>query len=138
MPLSRWRVGEIRPLLILALQGTDGRIELLDAGQEPRPGIRSQIAVVDYNGDGKLDLLLGDFCTYLHVKKDLTPERRREFEKISAEVQGPRPSEKGRNRRSTRTVGQHVMMKHLLRRWRRQLATKMEPRSRINMDRGSR
>lgn len=57
-----------------------GYSELLDAGQQPRPGIRSQIAVVDYDGDGKLDILLGDFCTYLHVKKDLTPKQRRAFE----------------------------------------------------------
>jgi hypothetical protein len=53
--------------------------ELLDASQAPRPGIRSQIAVVDYDGDGKLDVLLGDFCTNLHLRKDLTPEQRREF-----------------------------------------------------------
>lgn len=59
-----------------------GYSELLDAGQEPRPGIRSQIAVLDYDGDGKLDVLLGDFCTYLHIKKDLTPEQRRDFEAI--------------------------------------------------------
>ena len=57
-----------------------GYSELLDAGQEPRPGIRSQIAVVDYDGDGNLDILLGDFCTYLHVKKDLTAEQRGAFE----------------------------------------------------------
>jgi hypothetical protein len=56
-----------------------GYSELLDIGQEPRPGIRSQIAVADYDGDGKLDILLGDFCTYLHVKKDLTPEARKAF-----------------------------------------------------------
>src|SRR5262249_8959877 len=46
------------------------------------PGIRSQIAVVDYDGDGKLDLLLGDFCTNLHIKKDLTPEQQREVQAI--------------------------------------------------------
>jgi hypothetical protein len=57
-----------------------GYREWLDAGQVPRAGIRSQIAVVDYDGDGKLDILLGDFCSYLHVKKDLTPEQRRAFE----------------------------------------------------------
>lgn len=61
-----------------------GYSELLDAGAEPKPGIRSQITVVDYDGDGKLDLLVGDFCTNLHVKKDLTKEQRAEFDKVRA------------------------------------------------------
>jgi hypothetical protein len=56
-----------------------GYSELLDADQQPRPGIRSQIAVVDYDGDGKLDLLVGDFCSNLHVKRDLTPDQRQKF-----------------------------------------------------------
>jgi hypothetical protein len=59
-----------------------GYSELLDPERGPKPGIRSQIAVTDYDGDGKLDVLLGDFCTYLHLKKDLTPEQRREFEAV--------------------------------------------------------
>jgi hypothetical protein len=68
------------PVALIAKHEGIGYSELLDAGQEPRPGIRSQIAVVDYDGDGKLDILVGDFCTYLHVKQDLTPEQRRAFE----------------------------------------------------------
>lgn len=56
-----------------------GYSEVLAAGQEPKPGIRSQIAVTDYDGDGKLDVLLGDFCTYLSLKKDLTVEQQQEF-----------------------------------------------------------
>ena len=56
-----------------------GYSELLDVGQDPSPGIRSQIAVMDYDGDGKLDLLVGDFCTYLHVKEGLTTEQRTKF-----------------------------------------------------------
>lgn len=59
-----------------------GYSELLDAGQEPRPGIRSQIAVADYDGDGKLDLLVGDFCTYFHVKPDLAPDQRQKFDRL--------------------------------------------------------
>jgi hypothetical protein len=56
-----------------------GYSELLDPGREPRPGIRSQIAAVDYDGDGKIDILLGDFCTYLQIKKDLTSKQRAEL-----------------------------------------------------------
>jgi hypothetical protein len=56
-----------------------GYSEVLEPDQAPRPGIRSQIAVADYDGDGKLDVLLGDFCTYMHVKKDLTAEERQSF-----------------------------------------------------------
>jgi hypothetical protein len=59
-----------------------GYSELLEAGQEPKPGIRTQIAVTDYDGDGKLDVLVGDFCTYLHVKKDLTASERQELAKL--------------------------------------------------------
>jgi len=68
------------PLALVPRHVGIGYSELLDVDQEPRPGIRSQIAVVDFDRDGKLDVLLGDFCTYLHVKKDLPPEQRRDFE----------------------------------------------------------
>ena len=68
------------PLTLVPKHEGIGYSELLDVDQEPRPGIRSQIAVVDYDGDGKLDVLVGDFCTYLRVKKDLTPGERRDFE----------------------------------------------------------
>jgi len=69
-----------RPVALVPKHEGNGRGEILDGNREPRPGIRSQIAVVDYDGDGKLDILLGDFCTYLHVKKDLTAEQRLAFE----------------------------------------------------------
>jgi hypothetical protein len=68
------------PVALVPKHEGTGYSELLDAGKRPRPGIRSQIAVVDYDGDGKLDILLGDFCTYLHVKNDLTPRQRRDFQ----------------------------------------------------------
>ncbi len=75
---KRGRPAFAPPVALIAKHEGSGYSEWLDAGQEPRPGIRSQIAVVDYDGDGKLDVLLGDFCTYLHGKKDLTPRQRKE------------------------------------------------------------
>ena len=66
------------PVALVAKHEGTGYSELAADG-EPKPGIRSQIAVTDYDGDGKLDILLGDFCTYLHVRKDLTPEQKRAF-----------------------------------------------------------
>jgi FG-GAP-like repeat len=54
----------------------------LDPGEEPKLGIRSQIAALDYDGDGKLDLLLGDYCSYVHIRANLTPQERREREEL--------------------------------------------------------
>ncbi len=57
----------------------------LQSKEQIVPGIRSQIEVVDYNGDGKLDLLLGDFCTAYHLKKDATPTDVEQVKKLLAE-----------------------------------------------------
>jgi hypothetical protein len=65
------------PATLVAKHEGLGYGELLEPGEEPRPGIRSQIAVTDFDGDGKPDILLGDFGTYLHVREDLTPEESR-------------------------------------------------------------
>ncbi|BBO36037.1 FG-GAP repeat domain-containing protein [Lacipirellula parvula] len=51
------------------------------------PGIRSQPEIADVNGDGKLDLIVGDFATVYAIKPDVTPEERAEFESILAEAQ---------------------------------------------------
>ncbi|MGH7162577.1 MAG: hypothetical protein ACREID_03760, partial [Planctomycetota bacterium] len=68
-----------------------GYEEFLDAGEEPAPGIRSQIAVADHDRDGKLDLLLGDFCTYLVAREGLTPEERREIADLRRGMDELRP-----------------------------------------------
>jgi hypothetical protein len=67
------------PMTLVAKHEGIGYGELMEPGKDPKPGIRSQIAVTDYDGDGKLDILLGDFCTYLHVRADLTPAETRAF-----------------------------------------------------------
>ena len=58
--------------------------ELLEPARPPRPGIRSQVAVVDHDGDRQLDLLVGDFCTSLPVRQDLTAEQRKQFDAVRA------------------------------------------------------
>jgi hypothetical protein len=70
------------PVTLVAAHEGIGYSELLESWQDPKPGIRSQIAVTDYDGDGKLDVLVGDFCTYLHIKKDLTDGQRRELKEF--------------------------------------------------------
>lgn len=72
------------PVILVPPHDGVGYGEILDVNQLPRPGIRAQIAVVDYDSDGKLDILLGDFCTYLYVKKDLTPEQSDAFQSVYA------------------------------------------------------
>ena len=68
------------PVTLVAKHEGIGYSELLEPGRDPKPGIRSQIAVTDYDGDGKLDVLLGDFCTYLQMRTDLTPEQTRRLQ----------------------------------------------------------
>jgi hypothetical protein len=58
-----------------------------DAPKEARRGIRAKVCVVDWNGDGRPDLLVGDFATQ---KPDLpapTPAQRAEHDKIRKELQ---------------------------------------------------
>jgi hypothetical protein len=74
-----------------------GYSEFLGAGESPRPGIRSQIDVADYNGDGKLDLLVGDFCTYVEPRDNLTPKERAELERLRASQARLEPALAARN-----------------------------------------
>jgi hypothetical protein len=67
------------PVTLVPKHAGVGYSELIEPTEDPKPGVRSQIAVTDYDGDGKLDVLVGDFCTYLHVRKDLTADQRLAF-----------------------------------------------------------
>lgn len=50
----------------------------VEPGDAPQPGVRAQIAVVDYDLDGKLDLLVGDYADVTALRK-LTVEERLAF-----------------------------------------------------------
>lgn len=51
------------------------------------PGIRTQVEVADFNNDGKLDLLVGDFSTAYAPRPDLTQAEKDEFTTIIAEAE---------------------------------------------------
>ena len=54
---------------------------------EPTRGMRAKVCAADWNGDGRLDLLLGDFA-YLKPKPvEVTAERKVEQDKARAEMQ---------------------------------------------------
>ncbi|QDT43701.1 FG-GAP repeat protein [Gimesia alba] len=54
--------------------------------QDIAPGVRSQIEVVDYNKDGKLDLILGDYCTAFDFRKDLTAKEKQQVKTLQTEL----------------------------------------------------
>src|SRR6185295_16451435 len=64
-----------------------GYDELRESGAEPIPGIRSQVAVTDFNNDGKPDLLVGDFSTTLMLRPDLTEKDREEIATIRKDLE---------------------------------------------------
>ncbi|MEN6407329.1 MAG: VCBS repeat-containing protein [Thermoguttaceae bacterium] len=51
-----------------------------------KPGVRVQIEVADLNGDGKIDLLLGDFYSVYEPKKDLTEGQKTRLKKLLADL----------------------------------------------------
>jgi hypothetical protein len=63
--------------------------ELVPAGsysEGGKPGTRAKVCVVDYNGDGQLDLLVGDFGVSTSPRDDLTEEDKAAQQKLQAEV----------------------------------------------------
>ncbi len=61
-----------------------GYEEFLPEGTVPLPGIRSQVTVADWDGDGKLDVIFGDFCTLVVSKADLGERDRAKVARIVA------------------------------------------------------
>ncbi len=57
------------------------------APKDVRRGKRSKICVTDWNGDGRLDLLVGDFAAQKPDLPEPTPEKKAEHERIRKELE---------------------------------------------------
>ncbi len=57
-------------------------------GTEPaRPGVRAKVCVADYDGDGRLDLLVGDLAERREPERDLTPEQTARRDELRKEME---------------------------------------------------
>jgi hypothetical protein len=63
-----------------------------DASAEPKRGIRSKIWAADWNGDGRLDLLVGDFTTQKPAPRNISDEEKAQHEKNKKELEEVRNS----------------------------------------------
>ncbi len=58
-----------------------------DVPKNPRRGIRSKVCVADWNGDGRLDLLLGDFATQAPDLPEPTPKQKAKHDALRKELE---------------------------------------------------
>jgi hypothetical protein len=58
-----------------------------DAPKAPRRGIRAKVCAVDWDGDGRLDLLVGDYATQKPDRPEPTPAEKAEHDKLRKELE---------------------------------------------------
>jgi hypothetical protein len=58
-----------------------------DTPKEPRRGMRAKVCVVDWNGDGRPDLLVGDYTTQKPDRPAPSPAEQAEHDKIRKELE---------------------------------------------------
>jgi len=89
--------GKVEPESNLAMFG-DAKVLVPKVSEDaanqaaPHHGVRSKICVADWNGDGKPDLLVGDFSLQKAVHPDPTPEQKAEQDKARAEMKQLQPT----------------------------------------------
>jgi hypothetical protein len=72
-----------RELLVGPGEGVEQWVE---PGHVPRRGIRAQIQVVDYNGDGKPDLLVGDWSYTMTPRSTLTAREKQRLQELRTQL----------------------------------------------------
>jgi hypothetical protein len=70
--------------LVPSTESRDGRGE---SAKGVNRGMRSKVCAADWNGDGRLDLLVGDFSSQKAEPPELTPEQQAEQDKARKELQ---------------------------------------------------
>jgi hypothetical protein len=72
-------LGQYRLLIESRSDNKLPREQYLKPGETPEPGVRAQICVLDYNGDGRLDLLMGDYASAFVKRGDLGADEEAEL-----------------------------------------------------------